>query len=198
MKYTYRRASKNSRETVDFDIMRGKRYVTTCVADVDLLICGFKTFPCGNGDDKTLTPQQRLEILELVQSERKAIVSREKVKTLDGWRDSGLNFDEYIFPGDKVTQDIVDEMVNSVPPVTMRLACTQSGEPFSAEPGDDGKMRNTYSTFHRIEDFMRHGGRVWKRIWIFDGYCFRDENKNRYDHPGRLERAIREAREEAL
>lgn len=138
MKYTYHKATENSREAVEFDIMRGERYVTTCVVDVDLLICGIKAFPCGNGDDKTLAPRQRLEILELAQKERKAITSREKVKTLAGWRDSGLNLDEYIFPGDEVTQDIVDEMVNSVPPVTLCGTCTQAGEPFSAEPGDDG------------------------------------------------------------
>ena len=192
MKYIYYKATRNSREAVAFDIMRGELYVTTCVVDVDLLICGIKTFPCGNGDDVTLTPQQRLEILELVQSERKAIVSREKVKTLAGWRDSCLNFDEYIFLGDKVAQDIVDEMVNSVPPVTMCLTCTQSGEPFSAEPGDDGEMRDTYPTFHRVEGFLWQG----ERFWIFDGYCFRDENKSRYDHPGRLEQAILKAKEE--
>ena len=192
MKYIYHKATRLGREAVEFDIMRGERYVTTCVVDVDLLICGIKTFPCGNGDDVALTPQQRLEILELVQSERKAIVSREKVKTLAGWRDSCLNFDEYIFHGDKVAQDIVDEMVNSVPPVTMLLTCTQSGEPFGAELGEGGEAQDTYPTFHRIERFLRRG----ERIWIFDGYCFRNENKNRYDHPGRLEQAIRKVKEE--
>ena len=43
--YTYHRGSQNSREAVEFDITRRGQYITTCVVDVDLLICGIKAFP---------------------------------------------------------------------------------------------------------------------------------------------------------
>lgn len=58
MKYKYLRGSKDSREVFEFDISKRGQYITTCVVDVDLLLCGIKTFPCGNGDDFKLTGQQ--------------------------------------------------------------------------------------------------------------------------------------------
>ena len=186
MEYTYYRTEDKNREAVDFNIMDGEQYVTTCVVDVDLLICGVKKFPCGNGNDETLTPQQRLEILELVRRERKGITSRERVKSLKGWRESGLNFEEYILPGNEVMQGIVDEIVNGIPPVSLRKDCTQAGEPFSSEPTGNGGVMDTYITFRRIEEFLWRG----ERIWIFDGYCFRGENENRYRGKSQLERAI--------
>ena len=79
--YTYHRGSQNSREAVEFDITRRGQYITTCVVDVDLLICGIKAFPCGNGDDVKLTPEQQLAILETVQQERKRITDSYPVKT---------------------------------------------------------------------------------------------------------------------
>lgn len=55
--YKYLRGSQDSREAVEFDITRRGQYITTCVVDVDLLLCGIKAFPCGNGDDVKLTPE---------------------------------------------------------------------------------------------------------------------------------------------
>lgn len=184
--YTYLRGSRDSREAVSFDITRRSQYITTCVVDVYLLICGIKAFPCGNGDDEKLTAQQRLEILELVRAERKRITDSYPVKTYDGWQASGLpTFDEYCAPGDEVDEEMVEYFVNSVPPVLMRSACTQAGEPFSHEGDEQGGYKPTYTTFHRTE-----GG------WQFDGYCFYGENENRYLRPSRLEERISETRRE--
>lgn len=185
--YKYLRGSQNSREVVEFDITRRGQYITTCVVDVDLLICGIKAFPCGNGDDETLTPEQRLTILETVQAERKRITDSYPVKTLKGWRESGLRtFEEYCFPGDEVDADIVDMMVNATPPTLERSSCTQTGEAFSSEGDERGSYKPTYATFHRLG-----GGR-----WQFDGYCFYGENTNRYLRKSRLEERIEEARRE--
>lgn len=115
--YTYHRGSQNSREAVEFDITRRGQYITTCVVDVDLLICGIKAFPCGNGDDVKLTPEQQLAILETVQQERKRITDSYPVKTYEGWHESGLpTFEDYCFPGDTVDEAMVEYFVNSVPP----------------------------------------------------------------------------------
>ena len=84
--YVYYRGSRSSREAVTYDIIRGGQYITTCVVDVQLLLCGIKAFPCGNGDDMKLTAQQRLEILETVQAERKRITDSYPVKTYEGWQ----------------------------------------------------------------------------------------------------------------
>ena len=188
--YKYLRGSRDSREIVEFDISKRGQYITTCVVDVDLLLCGIKTFPCGNGDDFKLTGQQQLDILELVAAERRKITSGIEVKTMESWHGSGLNFDDYCFPGDTVGEDVLDYFVNVVPPVTLRYDCVQAGEEHSSEPDDSGKYRATYTTFHRTGD-----GRC-----RFDGYCFKGENQNRVEKTysqQRFEKRLAEAREEA-
>lgn len=190
MKYKYLRGSKDSREVFEFDISKRGQYITTCVVDVDLLLCGIKTFPCGNGDDFKLTGQQQLDILELVAAERRKITSGIEVKTMESWHGSGLNFDDYCFPGDTVGEDVLDYFVNVVPPVTLRYDCVQAGEEHSSEPDDSGKYRATYTTFHRTGD-----GRC-----RFDGYCFKGENQNRVEKTysqQRFEKRLAEARKEA-
>ena len=187
--YRYIRGSRDNREAVEFDISKRGQYITTCVVNVDLLLCGIKTFPCGNGDDVKLAGQQQLAILELVQAEREKITSNIEVKTMESWYGSGLNFDDYCFPGDTVGEDIVDYFVNVVPPVTLRYDCIQAGEEHSSEPDGSGKYRATYTTFHRTGD-----GRC-----RFDGYCFEGENQNRVEKTysqQRFERRLAEARKE--
>lgn len=189
-RYNYLRGSCDSREIVEFDISKRGQRITTCVVDVALLLCGILSFPCGNGDDVTLTGQQQLDILELVRAERERITSGIEVKTMESWNGSGLNFDDYCFPGDLVGEDIVDYFVNVVPPVTLRYDCIQAGEEHSTERGDDGKYRATYTTFHRTGD-----GRC-----CFDGYCFKGENRNRVEKTysqQQFEKRLAEAREEA-
>lgn len=183
--YKYLRGSQDSREAVEFDITRRGQYITTCVVDVDLLISGLKAFPCGNGDDVNLTAQQRLAILELVQVERKRITDSYLVKTCEGWQESGLsNFEDYCSVGDHVDDDMVQNFVDSVPPVLLLSFCTQGGEPYSYEVDERGVIRPTFMTFHDL------GGGYWQ----FDGYCFYKENINRYTRKSRLEERIDEAR----
>lgn len=119
----YYRGSLDSFEAVEFDVTKdsGSTYITTCVINVCLLLAGVTAFPCGNGDDVKLTPEQQLEVLEYLQAERKKITEGEAVKSLDGWHKSGLHlWEEYCKPGELVTEDIVDEFTNSVPPTTLR------------------------------------------------------------------------------
>lgn len=70
MTYGYLRELHNGGETVEFDIRKRGQYITTCVVDVDLLLRGIRTFPCGNGDDVRLTDRQHANIIKLVQAER--------------------------------------------------------------------------------------------------------------------------------
>lgn len=189
--YKYLRGSRDSREAVEYEITRRGQYITTCVVDVDLLLCGIKTFPCGNGDDLKLTGQQQLDILELVAEERKRITDSYTVKTYEGWHQSGLpTFEDYCKPGDMVDEEMVDYFVNVVPPVLMRSTCTQAGEPFTHERAGDGSYKPTYTTFHRVS----------KGLWRFDGYCFEGENDNRVEktyHQQRFEQRLVEAQREA-
>lgn len=187
--YGYFRGGRNGREAVEFEISRRDQCITTCVVDVDRLLYGIKTFPCGNGDDAKLSAQQRLDILELVRTEREKITGGTEIKTMESWSNSGLSFDEYCFPGDVVAEDIVDYFVNVVPPATLRYDCVQAGEEHNTERDESGKFRATYPTFSKIGDGKHR----------FDGYCFKGENKNRVEKTYRqqqFERLIEEARKE--
>lgn len=185
----YFRGNRDGYEAVEAYITRRDgTYIAACIINVDLLLCGITSFRCSNGEEYSLTPEQQLKVLEFVRMERKKLTDRKKVKTLYGWQTSGLpTFEDYCFPGDMVSQDIVDCFINSVPPALMRDTCTQAGEAYSSEPDEDGKRRNTYTTFHREPEGN----------WIFDGYCFFGSNENRVIRPSRLEKRISELRRRA-
>lgn len=190
----YYRGSLDSFEAVEFDVTKdsGSTYITTCVINVCLLLAGVTAFPCGNGDDVKLTPEQQLEVLEYLQAERKKITEGEAVKTLDGWHKSGLHsWEEYCKPGELVTEDIVDEFANSVPPTSFRSGYVQAGEAYNSEPDGDGIWRDTYTTF------TYHGkDSTGRSLWLHNGYCFRNGTDNKARAETSLERRIEAVREE--
>ncbi len=185
--YKYYRGSGLSRESVSFEAPDRFYGKTDVVIDVGLLIDGIKSFPCGSGDDWTLTLKQRLDILKAVRDGRKPYTEA-ALKTADGWHNSGIGtFGDYCKPGDLVDEGIVNHFVNSVPPHLMWESCTQAGEPYSHERDPEtGKYRATWTTFHR------EGPDTWR----FDGECFSRENIHRAGELSRLERAIEETRRE--
>ena len=72
--------------------------------------------------------------------------------------------------GDYVTQEVVDDAMDCLPPACMRSDCSQMGEPYSMKKDPDtGKWRNVYNTFKRVE----------KKVWEYCGHCFRGENVER-------------------
>ena len=178
-----RRTGKN-KEMVAKDIFHEDgTYQTTCVIDVALLLCGYDIFPCGDGDDKKLSSDQILEILEFVLAERKKIAAKESIKTRDGWFNSGLaEFSDYFHPGDTVKEDVVGHFVNCVPPVTQRSTCAQCGEAWGNAVDENGRSQSVYITFHRLPDGN----------WKFDGYCFSGRNENRLEYASYLEKQIAE------
>lgn len=154
--------------------------------NVDLLICGVEVFQCGNGDDFKLNPEQQLKVLEFVQAERRKITEGKTIKTLDGWRKSGLRtWEDYCKPGELVTEDIVDEFVNSVPPVTFRNGIVQAGEAYSTQPDENGALKNTYITF-TYHDKDSAG----RSLWRFEGYCFVGQTNDRAQVKTSLERRL--------
>lgn len=71
--------------------------------------------------------------------------------------------------GDLVEEEIVDDLMNCLPPACMRSDCSQLGEPHNHKIDDEGKTRATYVTFKRIAE----------GIWEYCGDCFRGENVQR-------------------
>lgn len=80
--------------------------------------------------------------------------------------------------GDYVEQEVVDEMLDALPPACMRADCSQIGEPYShREDPDTGKWRATYATFKKVAGQYPNG------IWEYCGHCFRGENVERGKDP---------------
>lgn len=69
--------------------------------------------------------------------------------------------------GDLVVGEIVDDIINCLPPACMRSDCVQLGEPSSHRKDADGELRATYETFAQVD----------KNIWRYCGDCFRGENE---------------------
>jgi len=87
-----------------------------------------------------------------------------------------LDEDEFSYeearPGDYVTQAVVDDAIDCLPPVRMKDSCSQMGEPHSIKFDErTGKWRNTYATFRKV------GGEYPNGIWEYCGHCFAGETK---------------------
>ena len=180
--FTYYKGGDGIRERIELKLTKSDGATkTTCVIDTDLLLCGIRTFPCGSGDDYTLTSAAIISALEYL-NEARSRYTAQPLKTLDGWYTSGIDkFSDYCFPGDTVTEDIVDYYMNILPPVSMSYGYLQAGEAYSHEEDDKGRFRATYTTFHRTNT---------EGQWIFDGYCFMRETENRADTRSSVQRLL--------
>lgn len=171
--FTYYKGGDGTRERIELKLTWSDgANRTMCVIDTDLLLSGIRTFPCGNGDDHTLTSAAIISTLEFL-NEARSRYTAEPIKTLNGWYSSGIDkFSDYCFPGDTVTEDIVDYFTNILPPVSLSYGYVQAGEAYSHEDDDHGRYRATYTTFHRSSTDGQ---------WIFNGYCFMRETENKAD-----------------
>lgn len=95
-----------------------------------------------------------------------------EIKTLETFRYADAK------PGDLVDADVVMSAMNALPPVSMRKACAQLGEPYSHwKDPDTGKLRPVYATFRCVEGDWAEG------TWEFQGYCFLGETEERGREP---------------
>ena len=75
--------------------------------------------------------------------------------------------------GDYVSQAVVDDAMDCLPPACMSSACAQMGEPYSTKlDPDTRRYRETYATFKRVTE-GRDG------IWQYCGHCCQGENTER-------------------
>lgn len=75
--------------------------------------------------------------------------------------------------GTLAEEEVVDDMINCLPPACTRSDCSQLGEPKGTRIDDNGITRNTYITFKKIAE----------GIWEYCGDCFRGENVQRGTEP---------------
>ena len=80
--------------------------------------------------------------------------------------------------GDYVDQELVDDLMDMLPPASMSARCSQIGEPHShRQDPDTGEWRATYATFKKV------AGKYPKGIWQYCGNCFRGETVERGEDP---------------
>lgn len=71
--------------------------------------------------------------------------------------------------GDYVEEEIVDYLMNCLPPRCSRSDCCQIGEPFNHKTDENGVAQPTFGTFKKVAE----------NTWEFCGYCFAGENEMR-------------------
>lgn len=95
-------------------------------------------------------------------------VTEETAKGLAGWNLSGKPLDEYLKVGDAVADDLVDYMMDVVPPASLgEGGFKQVGEPYDhAELPGTGLMMPLYETFVGIEgENVYAGACAWRTAW---------------------------------
>lgn len=70
-------------------------------------------------------------------------------------------------PGDYFTDDVVEMLINMLPPACMRQSCTQIGGVYAHKCDSHGKYKPTFATFEKITE----------NIWRYCGTCFYGETE---------------------
>lgn len=183
-KMRYYQRTENGAEYIEFDVISSSGQATVVIS-TELLLCGIKTFTCGNGDNIILTPQHRIKVLEFLEEQR-AKTREVGVKTLEGWMASSCgSFVDYVFVGDEVDEGFVEYFRDSMPPRSMSPGYLQAGEPYNQEQDKNGRWRSTYTTF------VQNGPK-----WTYVGECFTGETMNRVKMKSRVQQAIEKIRKE--
>ena len=106
------------------------------------------------------TLEEYAEDLIKITAPREKVIDGE-VKTLQGWEDSGMNFNDYVKEGDKVAVDIVSHFIELLPPRSYRSGFFQIGEPH--DHVKEGARYGTFIYLYKDENY--------KEVWQYKGYC---------------------------
>lgn len=82
-----------------------------------------------------------------------------------------LYFDALV-PGDLIEEEVINELMDVVPPVSMSAGYLQVGEPYATKILD-GVERNVYSTYRKVAE----------ETWKYCGVCFCGEKTERGTFP---------------
>lgn len=69
--------------------------------------------------------------------------------------------------GDYFTDNVVDMLINMLPPACLRQNCTQIGGAYDHKYDKHGRYKPTFATFEKITD----------KIWRYCGLCFYGKNE---------------------
>ena len=107
------------------------------------------------------TLEEYAEDLIRITAPRERVIDGE-VKTLQGWRDSGINhFRNYVNVEDKVAVDIVNYFIELLPPRSYKSGFFQIGEPY--DHVKEGARYGTFIYLYKDENY--------KEVWQYKGNC---------------------------
>lgn len=98
------------------------------------------------------------------------------IKTLDGWcafseRTGKESIYDYLRKGDIVSEDLVDNFMNVLPPRAMSYGYLQVGEPYNHIFDIDRRLRPTFMTFSKCDGKWRFYGNCFAWETIDKTYC---------------------------
>ena len=84
--------------------------------------------------------------------------------------------------GDFVTEQVVNDFMDMLPPLTLTSTLMQVGEPYAQRYDDETcKYRSTFTTFKRVSE----------TVWEYCGDCFAKESVMRGNNISVVERSVR-------
>ena len=94
---------------------------------------------------------------------------KKEIKTINGWcefydQTGKGSWSDYAEVGDTVSEDVVDNFMNAVPPRSLGYGYMQMGEAYSHIEDENGTVRATYMTFAKLDG-----------VWKYCGNCFAGE-----------------------
>lgn len=111
---------------------------------------------------------------------KRAEVRGTGLKTLSGWRESGLpSVEDYLEVGDEVDGEMLDYFLNVLPPRTNRAGLLQAGGEISTAKNISGGWLPTHLTF------KQQGG-----TWRYAGRCFAGSAEPVQEYQSSLERMM--------
>lgn len=128
---------------------------------VILVECGNIYHYLDNGFAVRLSDAQMVTVANEILKKR-AEVRGTGLKTLSGWRESGLpSVEDYLEVGDEVDSEMLDYFLNVLPPRTNRAGLLQAGGEIGTAKDGNGRWLPTYLTFKRHGDTWRYAGRCF-------------------------------------
>lgn len=90
------------------------------------------------------------------------------LRTLEDFEESNCeSWEEYASVGDEISEEIINNFIDMLPPTTLTQNLLQIGEMCSYKKDENGITRAIYRTFSKE-----------KENWIYKGYCFKGETNN--------------------
>jgi hypothetical protein len=159
----YHKGGRAARERICIPVVDRSGAVTTYL-DLPVLFLEANAvyLHLDDGSDVFLSNTQMLLIANEVERLR-AEAAGTGLKTLSGWRESGLpSVEDYLEVGDEVDGEMLDYFLNVLPPRTNRAGLLQAGGEISTVKNIDGGWLPTHLTFKQQGGTWRYAGRCFE------------------------------------